>query len=399
MDARCRFNGRYEVSGSLDLSRVAGDAAAIALTQRDPVHLYQRPDGPLDFDPTRTSLSGINQEIRFAKVGGKRLHFETAYQWRTPGFEINDIGFLRQADQQQWTSWANLVFNQPNRIFQQLRWNFNNWEHWTSSGLPTERAFNTNVHIQFTNRWWLHMGGTLGQLGATYCDRCARGGPAIRQDPYLSPWIEIDGDDRRPLVPALSVNYTQGDGGRSETIEVSPELALKVSSRFTTSLGRRSTTTGTISSTSTRSRMRQASSTIPSRISTKDAHPDLAPGLYVHPDDLAPDLRFSVRLEGDLFRRARDAEARASEYDARYHPMAIPRSPMIPEGSTSSSSARTSCSAGNIVRARRCFWSGARDAKVSGRRRYQVVPRRPGRPFGRRADDAFLVKVSYWLTP
>jgi hypothetical protein len=26
---------------------------------------------------------------------------------RTPGFEINDLGFLRQADQQMWTSWAN----------------------------------------------------------------------------------------------------------------------------------------------------------------------------------------------------------------------------------------------------------------------------------------------------
>ena len=46
VDARWRFHGRYEVSGSLDLSRVAGDPAAIALTQRDPVHLYQRPGRP-----------------------------------------------------------------------------------------------------------------------------------------------------------------------------------------------------------------------------------------------------------------------------------------------------------------------------------------------------------------
>jgi hypothetical protein len=147
------------------------------LTQQDPVHLYQRPDGPLTFDSTRTSLSGTNQEFRFAKVSGKRLHFETAYQRRSPGFEVNDIGFLRQADQQAWTSWANLVFNQPNKIFQQLRWNFNNWEYWSAAGLPTERAFNTNVHTQFTNRWWLHVGGTIGQVGATYCDRLRAGRP------------------------------------------------------------------------------------------------------------------------------------------------------------------------------------------------------------------------------
>ena len=191
---------------------------AIARTQQNPVHLYQRPDGPLEFDSTRTSLSGTNLELRFAKVGGKRLRFETAYQRRTPGFEINDVGFLRQADQQAWTTWATLAFRNPNRVFRELRWNFNNWEYWSIAGLPTERAFNTNVHTQFNNRWWLHMGGTLGQLGTTYCDRCARGGPAIRQDAYIAPGLGIEGDDRKPLVPTFWVNYWCGDGGRSETI-------------------------------------------------------------------------------------------------------------------------------------------------------------------------------------
>ncbi|HEX6104896.1 MAG TPA: DUF5916 domain-containing protein [Gemmatimonadales bacterium] len=237
VDARRRFWGRrFEVSGSFDLSRVAGTGEAIARTQRDPVHLYQRPDGPLEFDPSRTSLSGTNLELRFAKVGGNRLRFETAYQRRTPGFEINDLGFLRQADQQMWTSWANLAFREPNRVFRELRWNFNHWEHWSLAGLPTERAFNTNVHTQLNNRWWLHAGGTVGQIGSTYCDRCARGGPAIRQDPYLAPWVGIEGDDRRPLVPYFWVNYMRGDRGRSETLRLEPQLDLKVSARFTTSL-------------------------------------------------------------------------------------------------------------------------------------------------------------------
>ncbi|MGH7535554.1 MAG: DUF5916 domain-containing protein, partial [Gemmatimonadales bacterium] len=236
IDARRRFAGRFEVSGSFDLSRVAGSPAAMARTQQDPVHLYQRPDGPLTFDPTRTSLNGTNLELRFAQVGGNRLRFETAYQRRTPGFEINDLGFLRQADQQMWTTWASLSFRNPNRVFRELRWNLNNWQHWSIAGLPTERAFNTNVHTQFNNRWRLHAGGTLGQIGTTFCDRCARGGPAIRQDAYLAPWAGIEGDDRKPLVPAFWLNYLRGDGGRSETVKLEPELELKVSTRFTTTL-------------------------------------------------------------------------------------------------------------------------------------------------------------------
>ncbi len=236
LDARRRFSGPFEVSASFDVSRVAGAPEAIARTQRSSVHLYQRPDGPLDFDSTRTSLAGTNMELRFAKVGGRRLQFETAYQRRTAGFDVNDVGFLRQADQQQWTTWAALAFRTPNKVFQQLRWNFNNWEYWTVSGLPTERAFNTNTHIQFTNRWWLHAGGTLGQLGSTFCDRCARGGPAIRQDAYIAPWMGIEGDDRNALVPSFWMNYYRGDGGRSESISLQPELDYKLSTRFTTSL-------------------------------------------------------------------------------------------------------------------------------------------------------------------
>jgi hypothetical protein len=401
VDARYRFNGRYEVSGSLDLSRVAGDPAAIARTQRDPVHLYQRPDGPLEFDSTRTALSGANQEIRFAKVGGKRFHFETAYQRRTPGFEINDIGFLRQADQQQWTSWGTLLFYQPNRIFQQLRLNFNNWEYWTSAGLPTERAFNSNVHIQFTNRWWLHMGGTVGQLGATYCDRCARGGPAIRQDPYISPWIEIDGDDRRPLVPTLSANYTRSDRGRSEEVEVSPQLALKVSSRFTTSLG--------MSFNHNRN-----------DIQYYDTFTDASGGehyTFAHLDQRTLSLTWrlgytftpttslqiyaSPFVSKGTYSDIREvAEARARSYDARYRPYGDPAVTTDPGGFNfqqfrSNVVFRWEYRPGSTLF---LVWSQGREgsSSIEGTNTFRGDL---GDLFGRRADDVFLVKVSYWLTP
>jgi hypothetical protein len=73
-------------------------------------------------------------------------------------------------------------------------------------------------------------------VGATFCDRCARGGPALRQDPYLAPWAGLEGDSRRQLVPYIWVNYSRSNGGRSRRINVSPELDLKIASRFTTAL-------------------------------------------------------------------------------------------------------------------------------------------------------------------
>jgi hypothetical protein len=399
LDARWRFHGRFEVSGSVDLSRVAGSPAAIALTQQNPVHLYQRPDGPLTFDSTRTSLSGSNQELRFAKVGGRRLHFETAYQRRSAGFEINDIGFLRQADQQEWTTWANLVFNDPNDIFQQLRWNFNNWEYWSAAGLPTERAFNTNVHVQFTNRWWLHVGGTVGQVGTTYCDRCARGGPAVRQDPYLSPWISIEGDDRRPLVPILSANYTRGDQGRSETIDISPELDFKISSRFTTSLsadynhnrndlqyfdtftdaaGAQHYTFAHLEQKTLSLTWRLGFTFTPTTSLQVYASPFVSKGTYT-------DLR-------------EVADARADSYSARYRPYTPPAD--SPAGFNfqqfrSNVVFRWEYRAGSTIF---LVWSQGREGSspLEGAQSFRSDL---GDLLGRRANDTFLVKVSYWLTP
>ena len=401
VDARWRFRGRWEVSGSFDLSRVAGDTAAIARTQRSPVHLYQRRDAPLRFDPTRTSLSGINQELRFAKVGGRRLKFETAYQRRTPGFDLNDIGFLRQADQQMWTTWAALAFMQPNRIFQQLRWNFNNWEHWTAAGLPTDRAFNTNVHVQFNNRWWLHTGGTIGQLGATYCDRCARGGPAVRQDPYLSPWITIEGDDRHGLVPSVSANYTRGDQGRSETIDVSPEVAFKLASRFTTSLGAEYNHNrndiqyyGTFTDASGAAHFAFA------HLDQKTYSLTWRLG-YTFTPTMSLQVYASPFVSKGSYTDVREiAEARADDYDARYRPFDVPDGEDAPTGFNfqqfrSNVVFRWEYRPGSTLF---LVWSQGREgsAPVEGGGSFG---RDLGDLFGRRADDTFLVKVSYWLTP
>jgi len=235
-DFRHRFLGnRFEVRGKLDMSNVSGSATAMDATQRNAVHNYQRPDVDLGYDPTRTTLWGDAEELQVAKVAGM-WRFETSFQRRSPGFEVNDLGYLRRGDQQSWSTWSQLRFLTPTSVYRQVFWNSNWWMHWTTDGLPQERAFNTNAHAQLQNRWWLHAGGTLGQLGATYCDRCARGGPAVRNSPFVSVWGGLEGDSRNALTPYLWSSYFGGDEGRSHGWDISPEVNLRVASRFNASL-------------------------------------------------------------------------------------------------------------------------------------------------------------------
>jgi hypothetical protein len=238
VDFRHRFaKGRFQVDGRIVGSRIGGSPTAVSATQESSVHYYQRPDGDLRYDPTRTSLTGHSAEVNFGKVGGERVRFETSYQRVSPGFEANDLGFLRRADWQSQATWFSLNWNRPSLFFRQLFWNFNEEQQWTTAGLPLDRSLNTNVHFALRSNWWIHAGMSVGGLGAVYCDRCARGGPALRTDRGYGPWFGVQGDGRLVVVPSVWFNYWRTDGGRSRSVWLSPAVSFRVSSRLTSAFG------------------------------------------------------------------------------------------------------------------------------------------------------------------
>ena len=83
------------------------------------------------------------------------------------------------------------------------------------------------IKIDSTHSW----------LGTVYCERCARGGPALRTSTYFAPWGGIQGDTRWAVIPGLWFNYSTRDGGRSRYFNVSPSVDFRVGSGWTASLG------------------------------------------------------------------------------------------------------------------------------------------------------------------
>jgi hypothetical protein len=217
---------RYEATASLTRSDVLGTAKSILATQTSSVHLFQRADGGLPLDSTRTSLSGDAEEITFGKFAGNMVHFQTSYERQSAGFETNDLGYLRRANLQSFNNWMGLYWRKPTSVYRQMQGNFNAWGFWTATGLNTDRALNTNWHVNLANNMWVHTGMTVQQLPGTFCDNCSRGGPAFRRSPKESFNIGVQGDDRRHVVPNLSVYAGNGDYGASHYLEFSPGLTL-----------------------------------------------------------------------------------------------------------------------------------------------------------------------------
>ncbi|MEP6620270.1 MAG: DUF5916 domain-containing protein [bacterium] len=223
---------RWEIAANATRSLVRGTPQSILSTQLSSVHLYQRPDDELSVDPTRTTLSGDEEQVTFGKFGGNMVQFQTAWERRSPGYEINDMGYLRRANQQSVANWMGLSFRKPTSWYRQMNGNFNAWAYWTAAGLPTDRLLNTNWHINFPNNTWFNAGTTISQIAGVYCDLCARGGPAVRVSPVVNVWTQLQGDDRRRVIPFLYVSRTRGDGGLSSSYDISPEIQVNLMSQL-----------------------------------------------------------------------------------------------------------------------------------------------------------------------
>jgi len=235
---RNRFhNQQYEVAGQLAASRVTGSRDVISRTQQNAVHYFQQPGDDYEVDSSRTSLSGHTEQLKFGKYGGGITRFETSIVRQSAGFDVNDLGFLRRADVLDWSTWGALTFRDARGIYRWAQINGNHWETWNTSGTRLDNAFNFNGHMGLRNNWDVHLGGTVGNLTKSFCDRCTRGGPVVRQSRRFSPWGGVNTDGRRLVSAGVWTNLSFGDEGESSIWGVSPYVSLRPSTRFQVNVG------------------------------------------------------------------------------------------------------------------------------------------------------------------
>jgi hypothetical protein len=106
----------YAIEGYVVGSHVRGSAEAIEDTQRSSARYFQRPDADhVSLDPTRTSLSGFGGNVEVAKKKGN-WRASAAFETRSPGLELNDLGFQRTADRHFQYVWLQRRWLEPTSI-------------------------------------------------------------------------------------------------------------------------------------------------------------------------------------------------------------------------------------------------------------------------------------------
>lgn len=159
-------------------SSINGSAEAISNLQLASARYYQRPDANyMDYDPNRTSLSGQGGQIKIGKGSKGLWRYSTEMNWRSPGLDLNDIGFMQMTDLVEQENEVSYFVNKPVSIFRtysvELEQN-NTWDYGMNY-LFSRLEFSSK--FEFLNRWMITPSFEYRNEG--YDNRLLRGGESM----------------------------------------------------------------------------------------------------------------------------------------------------------------------------------------------------------------------------
>ncbi|MEO8029572.1 MAG: DUF5916 domain-containing protein, partial [Gemmatimonadota bacterium] len=237
IDGRHRFGGGdYEVSGFAMGSRVDGSADAISRILTGPGHFWQRPDASYQTDyGNRSSINGGAAQLRVAKLGGV-WHWAAIGHLITPGFEINDIGFQRNAD---WLLAEGSFEYQRYRPGHLIR----RWATgvdqigagWDFAGERRSALASGYLNLSLKNYWSGSI--TVKHEFPALSTEVLRGGPALLLPGSSTILGVIATDSRSPLQLVLTSLFSSEPGSGSHSFDLSPSITWRATDRLALAFG------------------------------------------------------------------------------------------------------------------------------------------------------------------
>jgi hypothetical protein len=206
-------------------SLVEGSKKAITNTQESSAHYFQRPGKNYALlDTNRTSLSGAGGRMQIMKQNG-HWNFLGAALCKTPGFETNDLGYMRTTDQVLSVIWAGYNQFNPKGFYKSYNINsdfffINNFGgNWLGGG------YEWNANINFKNFWNAWTGGSLNTTQNS--TDMLRGGPMMKLPGSVNPRIGFSTDSRKKLVFNVFANGSLGFENSSHNVYSEVSITYK----------------------------------------------------------------------------------------------------------------------------------------------------------------------------
>ncbi|MHA7055959.1 DUF5916 domain-containing protein [Aquimarina sp. M1] len=207
---------KYFIEGNLVTSHVEGSKEAIEATQNELTHLFQRVDAShVEVDPNRTSLTGTGGKLIGGKSGGGNWRYTAGVFWRSPELELNDVGFLRQADDIRQFVNVRYLFLKPTKFYRRANVSFEQSSAFDFEGNYNRIQYEFNGYINYQNNWWTEIGAA--HKPRIFTNTILRGGPRWRFSEENFAFLFFGSDSRKKF------NFTMGyvnSGARQNNFSV-----------------------------------------------------------------------------------------------------------------------------------------------------------------------------------
>lgn len=221
---------KYFVDFKGFFSDIQGDKQAISNLQLSPVHNFQRIDADhLEYDPEKTSLSGWGGLLKGGKRSGK-FRATGSLNWRSPGVDFNDVGYLYQADLVEELVNLKYTVSKPKGIVRSYYVEFEQ-EHDLSYGLEnTLDRLKLHGYLQLNNLWSAHL--NLKKNFNIYDTRELRGGPRLFKDGYNDVELFLQSNQVKDFWAGFGPRFKFYSDKISKTTYFTAFLKWQVSDRF-----------------------------------------------------------------------------------------------------------------------------------------------------------------------
>ncbi len=226
-------NRKYYIAAKSFASQINGSEESIDLLQRNSRHYFQREDADhLEYDPYRTSLSGWGGDISGGKRSGKLL-VSGELEWRSPGVDLNDVGYMRQADYISEDFDIQYRVNKPKGIFLDYSVKLSQGHQWSYGGENIWDDMDVYLKMRFKNYWRFNF--LVDRIFNQIDTRELRGGPSLRKDGKNTVKIALQTNAQKDLLLGVNSNFSRSDDDITKEDSYSFIVNWRVSNRFSLS--------------------------------------------------------------------------------------------------------------------------------------------------------------------
>ena len=236
IDFKHQWNNKdYFFDGKIIMSKVKGSEESITRTQNSIVHMFQRVDADhVSVDENRTSLTGTGGTFTVGRQAGGNWTYNAGFDWYSPELELNDIGYLKQADNKIQALDIGYRTLKPTKNFRSIEIGFEQFSTYDFQGNHNRTQYELNSFLIFKNNYMLR--SIAAHKPKIFINTYLRGGPRWRfsEENYIGSWLISD--SRKKFTYTFGMLYSKAKENNFTFFTVDMEFSYRPFSNFSISI-------------------------------------------------------------------------------------------------------------------------------------------------------------------